>query len=122
LIFNLSMTTNDAGAGYSFDLLFGNATFGSADFDTDGDVDGADFLVWQRNFGAAGANKSQGDADGNGSVDNNDLNIFKSQYGFLASAAPAGIGAPEPSALAMGVVAIGMATRFGCRRSSRKSA
>ena len=62
LVFSLSLTTNDVGAGFSFDLLFGNSTFGSADFDADGDVDGADFLTWQRGFGV-GTTKVQGDAN-----------------------------------------------------------
>jgi hypothetical protein len=39
-----------------------------ADFDNDNDVDGADFLVWQRGLGATGASNGTGDANGNGVV------------------------------------------------------
>ncbi|MCA9230449.1 MAG: PEP-CTERM sorting domain-containing protein [Planctomycetales bacterium] len=61
----------------------------TADFDTDGDVDGGEFLTWQRNFGTtSGANRSDGNADGgddNGTprdVDGDDFNIWASTFGF----------------------------------------
>lgn len=55
----------------------------TADFDTDGNVDGGEFLTWQRNFGlAAGATRVQGDADGNGAVDAADLATWKTMFGF----------------------------------------
>ena len=40
----------------------------SPDFDSDGDVDGADFLTWQRGFGGPGT-LATGDADADGDVD-----------------------------------------------------
>ena len=68
-----------------------------ADFNNDGTVDGADFLVWQRGFGT-GSNNGTGDANGSGGVDGADLAIWKTQFG----AAPPAIGAvgavPEPAA------------------------
>jgi len=68
-----------------------------ADFNNDGTVDGADFLVWQRGFGT-GTNNGTGDANGSGGVDGADLAIWKTQFG----AAPPAIGAvgavPEPAA------------------------
>ncbi len=69
-----------------------------ADFDTDGDVDGADFLIWQRGLGAAGG-LTQGDANSSGFVDATDLAIWETQYGsgnpILAAAVP------EPSSFAL---------------------
>ncbi len=56
----------------------------AADFDTDGDVDGADFLTWQRGQGTPGASLEDGDADGNGTVDAVDLGIWKGELGGLA--------------------------------------
>lgn len=54
----------------------------AADFDSDSDVDGSDFLAWQRGFGLlTGANPSDGDADGNGAVDGDDLTIWATDYG-----------------------------------------
>jgi hypothetical protein len=76
-------------AGIQF--LYGPPT--SADFDGDDDVDGADFLSWQRGVGLAGsAGLSDGDADGDHDVDGGDLAIWQSQFG----AASAAVGVPEP--------------------------
>ena len=55
----------------------------TGDFDTDGNVDGGEFLTWQRNFGAtAGATRAQGDADGNGAVNAADLATWQATFGF----------------------------------------
>ena len=53
----------------------------SADFDTDGDIDGADFLIWQRNFGDTTAVHADGDANVNGVVDSDDLQTWIETYG-----------------------------------------
>jgi hypothetical protein len=52
----------------------------SADFDGDGDIDGRDFLIWQRGFGATNATPSQGDANADGNVDATDLTVWQDQY------------------------------------------
>ena len=54
-----------------------------ADFDGDFDIDGADFLAWQRGFGASApnANKSDGDADNDQDVDGEDLSVWQRQFG-----------------------------------------
>jgi hypothetical protein len=110
LIFSLSLTTNDAGAGYSFDLLFGNATAASADFNADGDVDGHDFLAWQQGLGV-GTTRAAGDADGNGTVNALDLTVWRNQYGFTATSAAAAGAVPEPGALALVLMAAGCLIR-----------
>jgi len=53
----------------------------SANFDNDGEVDGREFLAWQRGFGTSNAEKADGDADNDTDVDGNDLTIWKLQYG-----------------------------------------
>ena len=54
----------------------------SADFDGDGDIDGRDFLLWQRGYGKTiTAEKEDGDADNNGDVDGGDLIVWQDQYG-----------------------------------------
>ncbi len=54
----------------------------SADFDLDSDVDGTDFLTWQRSFGTTfGAVLAEGDADANGAVNGADLAVWESQMG-----------------------------------------
>ncbi len=60
------------------------ATLGanSADFDGDGDIDGTDFLIWQRGLGSVGqVDNSNGDANLSGTVDAADLAIWETQYG-----------------------------------------
>jgi hypothetical protein len=89
----------DGGAGELFKFNTGDPFIGvepSADFDVDGDVDGADFLRWQRGVGAAGgASFGQGDANLDLKVDGPDLNFWKSQLG---SATPVLAPVPEPAA------------------------
>ena len=78
--------------------LEGPAPGDPADFNGDGDVDGRDFLVWQRNAGTtSGATKATGDADGNGMVNDADFNAWKN--GFGSAVAAAGV-VPEPSTAA----------------------
>jgi hypothetical protein len=54
----------------------------TADVDIDGDADGNDFLIWQRNVGATGINRKMGDISGNGSVGSEDLDTLKAAFGF----------------------------------------
>lgn len=78
---------------------------GDADFDNDGDVDGRDFLAWQRGFGAtSGATPDDGDANGDGAVNEADLQIWSSQYGSGASQAASANAVPEPSAMVLVLV------------------
>jgi len=72
----------------------------SADFDMDDDVDGYDFLTWQRGFGS-GASQSTGDADFSGHVDGDDLIIWQSQFGPAGAASFAGMTIPEPTTAAL---------------------
>ena len=52
-----------------------------ADFDADRDRDGLDFMAWQRGFGiTSGATVSDGDANGDEKVDDQDLDIWKQNY------------------------------------------
>jgi predicted outer membrane repeat protein len=53
----------------------------SADFDGDGDVDGRDFLAWQRGFGTSNAVKADGNSDDDQDVDDSDLSVWQIQYG-----------------------------------------
>jgi subtilisin family serine protease len=67
-----------------------------ADADSDGDVDGNDFLLWQRNVGmATGATRSHGNANGDGQVNGSDLLWWKGSFGdTLADVAQAVVTAP----------------------------
>lgn len=69
-----------------------------ADFNQDGDVDGDDFLIWQRGLGV-GSTLPEGDADGNGEVDAGDLAAWRFQFGSTNAAVPVGSAVPEPTGL-----------------------
>jgi hypothetical protein len=69
-----------------------------ADFDSDLDVDGADYLTWQRGLGLLGtASFADGDANGDFNVDRGDLAYWKGQFAGPSATAPAGA-VPEPAA------------------------
>jgi hypothetical protein len=53
----------------------------SADFDVDGDVDGADFLAWQRGFSKANAKRADGNSDDDTDTDASDLAAWAASYG-----------------------------------------
>jgi pectate lyase len=83
-----------------------------ADFDGDGDVDGRDFLIWQRGFGLTEQeNNLLGDANGDGNVDAGDLEIWQTQYADSGELSASQTAVPEPvtsllMALAVGVWAL----------------
>ncbi|HEX6963154.1 MAG TPA: hypothetical protein VF175_14910 [Lacipirellula sp.] len=87
----------------------------NADFDGDGDVDGADFLTWQRNLGMS-AGQTGGDANNSGTVGAADLGIWQEQ--FSAAAATATIATvPEP-----GVAGLLLAALLASLPAARKRA
>ena len=81
-------------------------TVANADFDTNGGVNGLDYLIWQEGL-ASGTSQSQGDANGDGGVDGVDLEIWREQYAGSA-ASSAALAVPEPTALGMGLVFISL--------------
>ena len=109
--------TNGTGlARFDYDQVTGLApALEDADFNNDNIVDGADFLIWQRQFGV-GSTQPQGDANGSGSVDAADLAIWKAKFGMVGSIA-AVAAVPEPAA---GILAsLGIAALVRRRRASR---
>ena len=79
---------------YSATLLFSTVP-NDADFDDDGDVDGLDFLTWQRGYGT-GSLHSDGNANGDGTIDAVDLAIWQQQY---STTLPLSTTVPEPCTL-----------------------
>ena len=68
----------------------------NGDFDSDGDIDGADFLAWQQGFGSSGATLSEGDANGDGEVNAADFAGWSSQYGTTTGSLSSST-VPEPT-------------------------
>ena len=86
-----------------------------ADFDNDGDVDGADLVIWQRGLGAnSGATNGQGDANGDGVVNGADLAIWKGLFGTPAVAAAGAV--PEPATALLALAGLGLAASVRRRR------
>jgi hypothetical protein len=103
------------GVTLGYDVTYDISPVGAvedADFDGDGDVDGDDFLTWQRGLGV-GNDLSTGDANDDNVVDGDDLAIWTAQFGPGASlAAVAQI--PEPASAAL--LAVGGIAMIGARR------
>ncbi|MCC6493508.1 MAG: hypothetical protein IT424_10850 [Pirellulales bacterium] len=95
-------------------IKIGVEASGNADFDSDGDVDGADFLAWQRGKGV-GTTRAQGNADGDGDVDAADLAIWKGQFGQTGLATAASAAVPEPTAWALSLLVLSAITALGRR-------
>ncbi len=91
----------------------------SADFDQDGDVDGSDFLIWQRNLGTVGGLR-QGDTNADGFIDAEDLEYWSQQFGGTDPPAAA---VPEPAAVVMARLAALFLVLLGAKpRAARQVA
>ncbi len=76
------------------------------DYDSDGDVDGADFLRWQREFGLMVDPQGSGaDGDGSGQIDAGDLTIWQQHYGGTTLLTASFQEIPEPESLVLIAVA-----------------
>ena len=88
----------DAGAGYLFNVPVGLL----GDYNSDSRVDAADYVVWRKQFGMAGANLA---ADGNGDsiVNQGDYQLWRQNFGISETSPPpaALLLVPEPSAAAL---------------------
>jgi len=73
--------TDGSGGVFVSDLV---ATLPNGDFDDDNDVDGSDFLTWQRTLG-----------------DSDSLALWEAGFGLPIGSVAAGVAVPEPSALAL---------------------
>nr|MBA3482677.1 hypothetical protein [Pirellulales bacterium] len=110
--FQFKLSTGETKTGV---VAFGplpTANPNSGDFDDDGDVDGSDFLTWQRALGSAAVPPGSGaDGNSNGVVDGPDLAVWRGDFGSATIAAGGSVAAvPEPAAwlLAMaGMIAVG---------------
>jgi hypothetical protein len=92
------------------------------DFNYDTNVDGLDFLVWQRGFGiASGATDTQGDGNRDGKVDAKDVKYWGENFGETGHQhiAPPAAAVPEASTLALAVAAAAILLPSRRSRSGR---
>ncbi|TWT77751.1 hypothetical protein Pla123a_15470 [Posidoniimonas polymericola] len=89
----LAVTTSDG----LFSLVDPGAGL-AGDYNSDGVVDAADYTLWRDGDLSA-------DGDGSGVVDSEDYNIWVANYGASTAAPGAGVTTPEPTAIAMLLVA-----------------
>jgi autotransporter-associated beta strand protein len=91
------------------------ASLHPGDFDSDGDVDGADFVAWQTNFPKpSGATLAQGDADGDGDVDGADFVVWQTYFPFTPG--PGAAPVPEPGTAMLFIIG-GAAVLAASRRT-----
>lgn len=93
----------------------GAAPIRAGDFNQDGSVDGADFLLWQHQAGSVG----QMEADGNDDlvVDGLDLDLWKNELALVGASAPASAAIPEPATVLMTAISL----LFGAQQRKRLS-
>jgi hypothetical protein len=105
--------------GMRFDVIYGTnsitlfmeSTF-SADFDRDGDVDLADYVIWQDAYGV----NNFGDATGDGISDAADYTMWRDQLGSVLPPMVMASAVPEPGTLTLLVFAVA-----GLARRSRRA-
>jgi len=92
------------------------------DFDDDGDVDGADFLVWQQTRGTFAQSGTGADGDGSGRVDSSDLAPWRLRYGMtngLTLSNASSLAVPEANLLAASAACV-LGASFTRRRRIRR--
>jgi hypothetical protein len=99
----------DASQLYSTGVLTVLGSALAADFDGDGIVGADDLANWKTGFGRTVATRGQGDADGDRDVDGSDFLIWQRQVGSGLPVAATQAAVPEPTAqwlLTLGAIAI----------------
>jgi GH35 family endo-1,4-beta-xylanase len=85
------------------------------DYNADGHVDAADYIVWRRALASTADLRADGNA--NGVVDVGDFDVWRSHFGYVyGSGTSLSTAVPEPSTVAM--IVIGMLASLTARRRS----
>jgi len=102
--------------GVSLEVLF------AADFTANGLVNEEDLLAWQAGFGSNDPSHSNGDSDGDSDVDGSDFLAWQRQFGnttsgTLGEALAVNASVPEPNSVLLALV--GAALCMSCKRRKR---
>src|SRR5690606_11755969 len=86
------------------------------DFNSDGNVDGADFVIWQTNFpnNSGAATLDIGDANGDGNVDGADFVMWQTNFPTIGGGQTV---VPEPASMMLMLIGMlaGTCTRWRLR-------
>jgi hypothetical protein len=88
--------------------IVGTTATVAGDYNEDGRVDAADYVVWRKTLGEAVPVFSGADGNGNGMVDQADYNFWRTRFGqplVRGTASADGGPVPEPSAVVLLVAA-----------------
>jgi hypothetical protein len=107
-----SNTTLRALGGDAIPLVVTNGSltispFPAADYNHNGLVDAADYVVWRESMGQAVTPGSGADGDHDGTVTTADYNLWKSEFGYSAPGSGAAVSAAVPEPRTVGLLAIG---------------
>ncbi|MEX0610876.1 MAG: hypothetical protein WD229_02040 [Pirellulales bacterium] len=101
------------------------------DYNDNGTVDGADYVVWRKNQGGPGGSASVGDSEPDGDVDDADYAFWRDRFGNPTPGSGSGLGnsaVPEPTTAVLlpwaagalfAAVGVRRRTKFAGRRGSR---
>jgi GH35 family endo-1,4-beta-xylanase len=104
--------------GQKYDLLLSkddtlySLVVAPGDYNADGIVDVADYVVWRSTLGLT--TDLRADGNGDGQIDEADLNVWRSRYGTVFGSGAASMNVPEPGSLLL--LAVG-SLAFASRRS-----
>jgi hypothetical protein len=102
--------------------IVGTASAVEGDYNRDGRVDVADYIVWRQSMGRSVAAYSGADGSGNGTIDEADYEFWRSRFGNSLGSGAGATGeasVPEPAtALLMSLAALWMSVGMRCHRPS----
>jgi hypothetical protein len=78
------------------------------DFNRDGAVDAADYVVWRNTLGASRPNYSGADGNGSGIVDQEDHAVWRANFGEMLPAAAGSLVAAVPEPVTVVLVGVGL--------------
>jgi hypothetical protein len=108
--------TNFAGASGSVNLAAPSPT---GDYNDNGQVDAADYVVWRDTLGQAVSMGTGADGSGNGTVDVADYTFWRARFGNIVPGAGGVVSAPEPGTALLLLAAL---AALAAQRATRPNA